>query len=69
MRGTESNVAAEVVKLSPPLREWRKFIYCESMTGNILGEVDHFKVCGAYSHLQVCPVNFISDLPIRHDKS
>ncbi|EIE25479.1 hypothetical protein COCSUDRAFT_1587, partial [Coccomyxa subellipsoidea C-169] len=43
MRGTESDVAAEVVKLSPPLREWRKFIYCESMTGNILGEVDHFK--------------------------
>lgn len=38
------NVAASVSKLSPPLRDWRKFIYCESMTGNILGEVDHFQV-------------------------
>ena len=49
MRGTGGNIAAEVVKLSPPLREWRKFIYCESMTGNILGEVDHFKVHASLS--------------------
>jgi hypothetical protein len=26
----------------PPLEQWRKFIYCESMTGKAYGEVDHF---------------------------
>ncbi len=45
MRTKDSSVAAEVLKHSPLLRDWRKFIYCESLTGNILGEVDHFKVC------------------------
>ena len=38
------SLAASVAASSPPLKEWRKFIYCESATGSILGEVDHFKV-------------------------
>ncbi len=38
------SLAANVAASSPPLEEWRKFIYCESATGSILGEVDHFKV-------------------------
>ena len=38
------NLAASVAASSPPLNEWRKFIYCEAATGSILGEVDHFKV-------------------------
>ncbi|KAK9819702.1 hypothetical protein WJX72_001426 [[Myrmecia] bisecta] len=36
-------LAAEVAASSPPLDEWRKFIYCESVLGKVLGEVDHFK--------------------------
>jgi hypothetical protein len=35
-------VAAEIESTQPPLEEWRKFIYCHSMTGTVLGEVDHF---------------------------
>lgn len=36
-------LAQQVAELSPPLSEWRRFIYCESMvSGQLLGEVDHF---------------------------
>jgi hypothetical protein len=28
---------------SPPLQQWRSFVYCEAMAaGQLLGEVDHF---------------------------
>lgn len=37
-------LAAEVAARSPPLDQWRKFVYCESLTGRLYGEVDHFKV-------------------------
>ncbi len=37
------DLAAEVVANTPPLDEWRKFIYCHSMLGEALGEVDHFR--------------------------
>ena len=37
-------LAAEVAARSPPLDQWRKFVYCESLTGQVYGEVDHFKV-------------------------
>ena len=37
-------LAAEVAARSPPLDQWRKFVYCESLTGRVYGEVDHFKV-------------------------
>ena len=37
-------LAAEVAAHSPPLAEWRKFVYCESLTGRIFGDVDHFQV-------------------------
>ncbi|KAG1678055.1 hypothetical protein FOA52_000851 [Chlamydomonas sp. UWO 241] len=36
-------LADEVASLSPPLEEWRRFVYCRSMAGGILGEVDHFQ--------------------------
>lgn len=42
--GGHATLAAAVAARSPPLLEWRKFIYCESVTGVIIGEVDHFKV-------------------------
>lgn len=37
-------LAESVKQQSPPLELWRKFVYCESLTGHILGSVDHFKV-------------------------
>ncbi|KAK9842673.1 hypothetical protein WJX74_000512 [Apatococcus lobatus] len=37
-----AGLAEEVRSMSPPLDQWRKFIYCERVTGHIYGEVDHF---------------------------
>ena len=42
VRGSDT-LAARVASASPPLAEWRNFLYCESLTGAIFGEVDHFK--------------------------
>ena len=33
----------QVVALSPPLVEWRRFVYCRSLSGQVLGQVDHFE--------------------------
>ena len=38
------NLAQQVAAATPSLNEWRKFLYCESVTGYIYGEVDHFPV-------------------------
>jgi hypothetical protein len=36
-------LAAQVKARSPPLEQWRSFVYCEAMAaGQLLGEVDHF---------------------------
>ncbi|WIA08637.1 hypothetical protein OEZ85_008065 [Tetradesmus obliquus] len=36
-------LAAKVKARSPPLQQWRSFVYCEAMAaGQLLGEVDHF---------------------------
>lgn len=37
-------LAAAVKARSPPLALWRKFVYCDSLTGPLLGSVDHFEV-------------------------
>lgn len=37
-------LADDIAARSPPLAEWRKFIYCESLTGRVFGQVDHFQV-------------------------
>lgn len=37
-------LAAAVKDRSPPLALWRNFVYCESLTGQTLGSVDHFEV-------------------------
>ena len=42
-------LADEIAACSPPLAEWRNFIYCESLTGQVFGQVDHFKVNQATS--------------------
>ena len=39
----QASVASQVAQQAPLLDLWRKFVYCESMTGPIYGEVDHFK--------------------------
>jgi hypothetical protein len=39
-----SGLAAEITATSPPLEDWRRFVYCESMVGHVLGAVDHFEV-------------------------
>ena len=41
------SMAQQVTAQAPPLRLWRKFLYCETMTGPAYGEVDHFKVSSA----------------------
>ena len=53
-----TGLAAEVQSLSPPLEEWRRFVYCRSMSGQLLGQVDHFEGqsrCHARS-LKFCPL-------------
>ena len=37
-------LATAIADATPPLEQWRKFVYCESLTGRVFGEVDHFKV-------------------------
>ncbi|OMO60428.1 Aromatic-ring hydroxylase-like protein [Corchorus capsularis] len=34
-------LAEEIQRSQPPIDSWRKFIYCTSLTGAILGSVDH----------------------------
>lgn len=41
--GSSASLAARVAAASPPLAEWRRFVYCENLSGAIFGEVDHFK--------------------------
>ena len=37
-------LATAIADATPPLDQWRKFVYCESLTRRVFGEVDHFKV-------------------------
>lgn len=36
-------LAQEIQRYQPPVKLWRKFIYCTSLSGSILGSVDHMK--------------------------
>ncbi|XP_078434282.1 FAD/NAD(P)-binding oxidoreductase family protein isoform X2 [Wolffia australiana] len=36
-------LAEDIERLQPPLDHWRKFIYCTSLSGTVLGSVDHIK--------------------------
>ncbi|XP_077211923.1 FAD/NAD(P)-binding oxidoreductase family protein isoform X2 [Tasmannia lanceolata] len=36
-------LAEEIQRLQPPVDLWRKFIYCTSLSGSILGSVDHMQ--------------------------
>lgn len=39
-------LASEIESLQPPVNLWRKFIYCTSLSGPILGSVDHMRAQG-----------------------
>lgn len=39
----DPDIASQVVAHMPPLEQWRRFVYCTGMTGEVLGMVDHFK--------------------------
>lgn len=39
-------LAEEIERLQPPVDLWRKFIYCTSLSGSILGSVDHMQPQG-----------------------
>ncbi|KAF0919747.1 hypothetical protein E2562_031083 [Oryza meyeriana var. granulata] len=36
-------LAGDIEKSQPPVDLWRKFVYCTSLSGSILGSVDHMK--------------------------
>ncbi|XP_051152894.1 uncharacterized protein LOC127266621 [Andrographis paniculata] len=38
-----NGLADEILRHQPPVDWWRKFIYCSSLTGPILGSVDHMQ--------------------------
>lgn len=42
-------LAEEIERLQPPVDLWRKFIYCTSLTGQILGTVDQMQPQGVDS--------------------
>ncbi|KAF5184041.1 2,4-dichlorophenol 6-monooxygenase-like [Thalictrum thalictroides] len=40
------NLAEEIQSLQPPVELWRKFIYCTSLSGSVLGSIDHIEPKG-----------------------
>jgi hypothetical protein len=40
--GAGASLADALAAASPPLEQWRRFVYCESALGAVLGETDHF---------------------------
>lgn len=46
-------LAGEILRHQPPVDLWRKFIYCTSLTGQVLGSVDHMQPKGASQFLQL----------------
>ncbi|KAH6797782.1 oxidoreductase family protein [Perilla frutescens var. hirtella] len=38
-----NGLADEILRHQPPVDLWRKFIYCTSLTGEVLGSVDHMQ--------------------------
>lgn len=51
-------LADEIVSLQPPIYQWRKFIYCTSLTGQILGSVDHVQPQGSIFILNIGEFSF-----------
>ncbi|KAM7464722.1 hypothetical protein LguiA_032843 [Lonicera macranthoides] len=38
-----NGLAEDIQKSQPPVELWRKFIYCTSLTGSVIGSVDHMQ--------------------------
>ncbi|GMN49161.1 hypothetical protein TIFTF001_018326 [Ficus carica] len=43
-------LAEEIQRYQPPVELWRKFVYCTSLNGSILGSVDHMKPQVSVAH-------------------
>ena len=54
-----SGLASDIVQAMPDFNQWRSFVYCTSLSGGLLGKVDHFKG----QHL---PYSDISPEPVTH---
>lgn len=61
--GAGATLASRVAEASPPLSEWRKFVYCETVTGRVFGEVDHFKAGPPCEQLSWPPCPLVRCLP------
>jgi hypothetical protein len=46
-------LAGDIERSQPPVDLWRKFVYCTSLSGSILGSVDHMKQEGQFSSFHV----------------
>jgi hypothetical protein len=44
-------LSEEIEELQPPVEQWRRFIYCSSLSGPILGTVDHMQPHGILLYL------------------
>lgn len=46
-------LAGDIERSQPPVDLWRKFVYCTSLSGSVLGSVDHMKQEGQFSSSHV----------------
>jgi len=46
-------LAGDIERSQPPVDLWRKFVYCTSLSGSVLGSVDHMKPEGQFSSSDV----------------
>lgn len=47
-------LTAEIEAKQPPVEQWRRFVYCTTLSGPVLGIVDHLRPEGnASSHLSL----------------
>ncbi|XWS69200.1 hypothetical protein CRYUN_Cryun04dG0159100 [Craigia yunnanensis] len=53
-------LAEEIQRSQPPIDLWRKFIYCTSLTGSILGSVDHMHPQGFEKFVSPISVAYFS---------
>lgn len=52
-----AGLAEEIQRSQPPVNLWRKFIYCTSLTGSILGSVDHMCPQGLVGLFSIATLN------------
>ena len=44
-------LAAEIEAKQPPVDQWRRFVYCTTLNGPVLGTVDHLRPEGKLAAL------------------